>query len=104
MTKKQFLSYFLIIKLIGYVIIPLVLLILPADFFDTGDSMCLSIMLLNMECYGCGITRAIMHLIHFDFEMAYAYNALSFIIFPILAYLWAYSFLQDVLSFKKPLK
>jgi hypothetical protein len=28
------------------------------------------------------MTRAIQHLIHFDFEGAYSYNKLAFIVFP----------------------
>ena len=78
------------------IIIPLVLLGLPATYFDTGESLCLSKRLLDMECYGCGITRAIMHLIHLDFEQAWSYNKLSFIVFPLLAFLYAQEFLKEV--------
>jgi len=80
------------IKLILLILIPITLLILPANFFDNGKSVCLSVMLLDIECYGCGITRAIMHLIHFDLEEALYYNSLSFIVLPILIYTW-----QDLL-------
>lgn len=76
------------IKLILLILIPITLLILPANFFDNGKSVCLSVMLLDIECYGCGITRAIMHLIHFDLEEALYYNALSFIVLPLLIYVW----------------
>jgi hypothetical protein len=81
------------IKLILLILIPITLLILPANFFDNGKSVCLSVMLLDIECYGCGITRAIMHLIHFDLEEALYYNTLSFIVLPILIYTW-----QDLLT------
>ena len=81
------------IKLILLILIPITLLILPANFFDDGKSVCLSVMLLDIECYGCGITRAIMHLIHFDLEEALYYNILSFIVLPILIYTW-----QDLLK------
>jgi hypothetical protein len=80
------------IKLILLILIPITLLILPANFFDNGKSVCLSVMLLDIECYGCGITRAIMHLLHFDLEEAFYYNILSFIVLPILIYSW-----QDLL-------
>ncbi len=82
----------LYIKLILLILIPIMLLILPANFFDNGKSVCLSVMLLNIECYGCGITRAIMHLIHFDLEEALYYNTLSFVVLPLLIYAW-----QDLL-------
>ena len=85
------------IKLILLILIPIMLLILPANFFDNGKSVCLSVMLLDIECYGCGITRAIMHLIHFDFQDALYYNSLSFIVLPLLIYVW-----QDI--FRKGIK
>ena len=66
------------------VLIPIVLVILPADFFDTGETICLSVMFFDKQCYACGITRAIQHLIHLDFLIAYSYNKLSVLIFPLL--------------------
>ena len=65
-------------------IIPLVLLLLPSTFFDNGDSVCMSVVFFDRECYACGMTRAIQHLIHLDFFIAYDYNKLSFIVLPIL--------------------
>lgn len=70
------------------VFIPVVLLVLPADFFDKGQSICLSRLLLDQECYACGLTRGIMHLIHFQFENAWDYNMLSFIVLPLLIIIW----------------
>lgn len=61
----------------------IVLLILPANYFDTGRATCLSVIFFEMECYGCGMTRAIQHLIHLDFKEAYEFNKLSFIVFPL---------------------
>jgi hypothetical protein len=68
--------------------IPIVLLILPSDFFDSGQSICLSVLLFKMECYACGMTRACMHLIHFEFVDAYFYNPLAFIVVPLLTLLF----------------
>ena len=59
------------IKLVVLLIVPLVLLILPADFFDNGQSLCLSQLLLEKECPGCGLTRGLQHLGHFDFQTAW---------------------------------
>lgn len=88
MTKAKVWYYVHVSKLIFYIVVPVVLWVLPATYFDSGDSVCLSVVLLDMECYGCGMTSACMHLIHGNFEMAYAYNALSFLVFPICAFLW----------------
>ena len=72
----------------GLLVLPLVLLVLPADFFDTGQSVCLSVLLFHQTCYGCGITRAVQHLIHLDFTNAYLFNKLSFIVAPLLLVAW----------------
>ena len=66
------------------IFIPLVLIFLPANFFDSGDSICLSIMFFDKECYACGMTRAIQHLIHLDFAKAISFNKLSILVFPLL--------------------
>lgn len=79
----------------GYVLIPLALLALPADYFDQGQAMCLSVLLFKQECYACGLTRSIMHLIHFEFTEALYYNILGFIVFPALAYQWFKWFWAD---------
>jgi hypothetical protein len=65
-------------------------MILPIDYFDKGESLCLSVRLFNTECLGCGLTRAIMHLLHFDFETAWNYNKLSVFILPLLMMFWLY--------------
>ena len=72
------------IYLVILLLIPVVLIALPADFFDTGQSICFSIIFFNNECYACGMTRAIQHLIHFDFLIGYSYNKLSILVFPLL--------------------
>lgn len=87
--------YFLIFKLGFYLLVPVVLLILPAGYFDKGESVCLSQVLFNVECYACGLTRATMHLIHLNFTEAFYYNPISFVAFPLLAFLWARWFWKD---------
>jgi hypothetical protein len=67
-------------------IIPLVLLLLPSTFFDSGNSVCLSVVFFDSECYACGMTRAIQHLIHFDFFIAYQFNKLSMIVLPLIVF------------------
>lgn len=91
-------SLFTVIYFIILLLIPLVLIILPADFFNNGQSICLSIFLFDRECYGCGMTRAIQHIMHLDFYQAYIQNKLSFLVFPILALAW---FSQVSAAYKK---
>lgn len=70
--------------LILLILIPIVLLIIPANYFDYGNSICISVLFFDSECYACGMTRAIQHLIHFDFSIGYEYNRLSIIVLPLL--------------------
>lgn len=65
----------------------LFLLYLPKNYFDSGKPMCLSVLLFDRNCYGCGMTRGIQHLIHFDFKTAYDFNKLSFIVFPLFVFM-----------------
>ena len=74
----------------------LILLILPADFFEKGQSICISVLLLHKQCYACGLTRGIMHLIHLDFKEAYQYNKLCFIVFPLLIVLIGFEFFKFI--------
>jgi hypothetical protein len=92
-SKRQKLSI-LYIQLAIVIIVPIVLFLLPANFFDKGESVCLSKTIFNLECYACGLTRACMHLIHFDFEGAFVYNLLSFVVMPLLGFIWIKWFLN----------
>jgi hypothetical protein len=77
------------VKIAAYLLLPVVLLVLPATFFDNNSTVCLSKTLFNTTCPGCGISRGIMHLLHFDFEGAYHYNQYAFIVLPLLIFGWA---------------
>jgi hypothetical protein len=92
LTQRYYINIFLLIFITST---PVVLLLLPADFFDHGRSMCLSVLLFNRQCPACGMTRACMHLIHRDFEDAYAYNMMSFIVMPLLCIVWVQWFIKE---------
>ena len=93
--------FFTVLKLFILVALPIVLLVLPKDFFDHGPSLCLSQLLFHIECYGCGMTRACMHLIHLDFEEAFAYNMISLVVFPLLCVIWVQWFLKEFRLYKQ---
>ncbi len=86
MDRNRILNWIYLVVLIT---VPIVLLSLPADYFDKGVSICPSKRFFDIECYGCGMTRAVMHLIHFDFDSAVYYNSLSLIVFPALAVVYS---------------
>ncbi|WP_035756911.1 DUF2752 domain-containing protein [Hugenholtzia roseola] len=93
--------YWSLIKLTCRVIISIVLLLLPIDFFDTGDSICLSVVFFDTECYACGMTSAFMHFLNGDFESAFAYNMLIFIVFPLIAMLWIVEAYKEIKVIRK---
>ena len=76
------------------ILAPFVLFMLPATFFDKGESLCLSVNLAGIECYACGMTKAVMHFIHFEFQKAWEFNKLSFIVVPLLFPLWIKAFYE----------
>ncbi len=85
MPTKRLLTWLWLIFLLA---LPVTLLLLPADFFDEGEAICPSKRFFDVECLGCGMTRAVMHLLHLDFDMALYYNPGSFVVVPILGLIW----------------
>lgn len=75
--------------LFALILCPIVLWILPADFFNENTVLaCPSQTFFDVECLGCGITRAVMNFHHFDFTEAIFYNALVIAVYPFLVWLW----------------
>lgn len=83
------------IKYFIILVVPLIILLLPENYFDTGESICLSKVLFNQECYACGLTRACKHLLHLNFEKAFEYNMMSFIALPLVSFLWVRWFFDE---------
>lgn len=78
-------------KTTGILILPVVFYFIPSEIFETQKTICIFKNLLNKECIGCGITRAIYWTLHFEFEKAYKLNKLIIIVFPILTHIWVKS-------------
>jgi hypothetical protein len=78
------------IGLAFWLALPLFLLIMPADYFDYGRALCPSKRFLNLECPGCGLTRAVQHAIHFQFEEAWNLNRGILIVLPSLIVLYVH--------------
>jgi hypothetical protein len=79
-------------------VLPVFFIIMPADYFDVGKSICPSKLILNKECIGCGMTRATQHLIHFDFKTAWKFNKLTFVISPLLAFFYFRELIDQIKS------
>lgn len=75
--------------LFSLLIVPIVLWILPADLFDESKViLCPSRLFFDIECFGCGMTRAIMHLHHWQLDDAVYFNKGSVIVYPALVITW----------------
>ncbi len=76
------------IRLAGWLLLPAVLYLLPAEGIMHGRSLCLFRNLFDRPCYGCGMARALFSLLHGDAAAAWDYNRLAFVVAPLLLYLY----------------
>ena len=76
------------IKEIGITIIPVLLFLLPLNWVENQHTVCIFKNLTGHECYGCGMTRAIVCTFHLCFVKAWCYNKLVIIVLPLLGYIW----------------
>jgi hypothetical protein len=77
------------IKGIGLLSIPFILYLIPIPWLQGEHTICLFKNMFGRECYGCGITRAVLSALHFDSTGAFHYNKLVVVVLPLLIYLWA---------------
>lgn len=68
---------------------PIILWLIPSDFFDHGTvSMCPSKLFFDFECLGCGLTRAVTHFHHFEYADAIYFNQGIVVVYPALVIVW----------------
>lgn len=75
-------------KLLILVLIPVVLYAIPLENICNGNTICIFTNVFGIECWGCGITRAIFSALHFHFYDAWEYNRLFVVVLPLLLFLW----------------
>ena len=76
------------IQLICILLIPIALVLMPLNWLEHQHSICLFKNITGNECYGCGISRAIVASFHFQLYKAIHYNKLVIIVLPLLMYVW----------------
>ncbi len=76
------------IKLFLLLLLPVVLYMIPTKGVYSGESICIFTNIFGVECWGCGITRAIFSALYFRFAEAWEYNRLVIIVLPLLLLLW----------------
>lgn len=76
-------------RAIAVALLPLALYFIPRESFMTHThTLCLVHNLTGEECWGCGMSRALMSLLYLDFESAWAYHRGVVVVAPILLWLW----------------
>ena len=76
------------IRLFVYIALFIVVVCLHPNALD-NTSFCPLYLLTKTKCIGCGMTRAFVHMLHLDFEGAFAFNRLVVVYFPVVAILVA---------------
>ena len=79
--KKRFL-------LLLYFIFPILLYMVPLDWLNKQNTICLVKNIFGSNCFGCGITRAVISGIQLDFNKSFEYNKMVIIVLPMLIYVW----------------
>jgi hypothetical protein len=60
----------------------------PTEVLERGPTVCLVRLIAGIECWGCGMTRAISAVLHGELGRALAFNWGVAIVFPLLAAIW----------------
>ncbi|MBQ2424791.1 MAG: DUF2752 domain-containing protein [Alistipes sp.] len=69
-------------------LLPALLYLVPTEGIYNGNSLCVVKNIFGVECWGCGITRALFSVLYLDFAAAWGYNHLIVVVFPLLLWLW----------------
>ena len=78
--------------------LPVLLIIVPTSWVESLPSVCLFKAVFGVECLGCGITRALSHLFHGNFDTALQYNPRVIVAFPLLCYLYCRYLVKVIVS------
>ena len=81
-----------IILLFAYIILPIILFFIPLEWLNKQHSICLIKNIFGVECFGCGIARAIIAGVQLDFTKAIEYNKIVTIVLPLFIYEWFKNF------------
>ena len=77
-----------IILLSAYMILPFLLYSIRLEWLNKQHTICLIKNIFGVECFGCGITRAIIASVQLDFTKAIEYNTMVIIVLPLFIHEW----------------
>ena len=78
------------ILLAALIAAPILAAWLPLAALERAPSVCL-VRRIGVECWGCGMTRAVASAARGDFDRAWEYNPRVVVVAPLLAFIWARS-------------
>jgi hypothetical protein len=84
------------LKVILTALLPLILWLIPPGWLNEQHSICLFKNLTGQECLGCGMTRAVVSVLHFRFNEAFLFNKSVILVFPLLIFIWAKTLLASL--------
>jgi hypothetical protein len=76
--------------------LPLILWLIPPGWLTEEHSICLFKNLTGYECWGCGMTRAVVSVLHFRFNEAFLFNKSVILVFPLLIFIWTKTLLTSL--------
>jgi len=76
----------LLVKLFFIFLATVIFFSIPKQYLGYEFPLCVFKNIFNVECIGCGTTRAFWSILHLRFREALEYNKLSIITFPLVAY------------------
>ena len=83
------------------VIAPLALFFMPFEWLEGEHTLCLFTNVFGVECWGCGITRAVVSALQLRWAEAWEFNRLVVVVFPLLIYVWICTVIKLWRSFGK---
>jgi len=94
LLKKRF-----IIFIIFNIILITILYLLPLNLYNI--ELCVYKTFTGKECFNCGMTRAFLSILHFDFAEAIKYNWRVIIVFPYTLIIYLYCWIKYILKNEK---
>lgn len=90
-------------KFICFIIFNVILLVLlyniPTDS-QILNNICIIKLITGKSCWNCGMTRAFLSILHFQFDVAYQFNHNVVIVFPLTVGIYLYSWYKYIIRKK----
>lgn len=77
---------------------PIAIYCIPLESWLTGRSLCLYKLFFGEECWGCGITRAVVLAMRGEFVTSLEYHRMVVVVLPILLYWWVKLLYKEIIG------